>query len=408
MKFPIKSLACVSALVFSMNAGAEITCGHSYGISTTVDGVSGNMLCSNRSQDFVDLVKNLKKTNPTYTTTSQAEIQGRFNDVDMTLSYAANSTTLNVSAPEININNMTFTGATRKEAERAFTDWLKKSGVIGDIMKYQSEHSSVSPITGAGGMMPTIAATDLGSDFSGNSNISSNTNTMSGNTFDLGLKAGSYSVDGSDERVETMTLPLAYSFDIQNHSGHKLLLSAPLTMYQVGEAKGYHAGLGVGYRFPVNKQWSLTPMVRYTLSGSVDRATVASVMSGSLTSAYTFPVGKFDVSIGNMVGYYKTGKFKAGNYSFDPDIQQTMLRNGVMLSQPVTLKGKKLAVEYSIIDTRYVGGHKPFLSNMQEYGVTVGLHKDEPKTRWSSLRGGVTYMNAKGANGFMANVGYWF
>lgn len=52
------------------------------------------------------------------------------------------------------------------------------------------------------------------------------------------------------------------------------------------------------------------PSVRYTLSASADRATVASVMSGSLMSTYTVPVGKFDVALGNMIGYYKTGKFK--------------------------------------------------------------------------------------------------
>lgn len=414
---------CVGLLMPSVGVATGVSCASSYGIATSVDGVVANTICSDNSQDFIELVKNLKKTNPIYTNTSQVEIRGLFNNVDVMLNYAANEKTLNFSAPEININNMAFTGATRKEAERAFTDWLKKSGVIGDMMKYQSKHTAVSPITGAGGMMTTMATADLGSNFSGSSNIStdsvtntqhttSSNNTISSNVpsnvLNLGMQAGSYSVEGSDERVNVMTLPLSYSFDIKGHDGHKLLLSAPLTMYKVGSAKGYHLGLGVGYRLPINQQWSLTPMVRYALSGSADRATVASVMSGSLTSAYTFPVGEYDVSFANMVGYYQTGKFKAGDYSFDPNIKQTMLRNGLMLSQPIMLKGRKLAVEYSIIDTRYVGGNKPFLSNMQEYGLTIGLHKDEPKTRWSSLRGGVTYMNAKGVNGFTANAGYWF
>ena len=143
------------------------------------------------------------------------------------------------------------------------------------------------------------------------------------------------------------------------------------------------------------------------LTGSVDRATVSAVYSGSLTSTYQIPVGKFDLAIGNMVGIYKTGKFKVSEYSFNPHVKQTMLRNGIMLSQPVDLKNQKLAVEYSLIDTRYVGGEKPFMKDMQELGITVGTHKDQVG-RLSFLRGGVSFTRAKGSKGVTFNFGYWF
>lgn len=399
------------AMMLSAPVYAEVSCQNSYGIVTTVNGELGQTICSNKADDFIDLVKELKNTNTSYTDTSQAEIQGRFNDVDMTLNYAANSNTLIFSAPELNIAERSFTGSTRKEAQKQFTDWLKKSGVIGEVMNYQAKHSALSPITGVGGVMPTLATNDFNNEMTQASNVNHATNNPSGSgqIVGLGVNAGSYSVKGSAENVDTATLPLSYSFDMKKGSGQKLILSMPLTMYQVGSAKGYHAGFGVGYRYPINQKWTLTPSLRYTLSGSIDRATVASVVSGSLMSTYTMPVGKYDLSFGNMVGYYKTGKFKVGDYSFDPKIKQTMLRNGIMLSQPVSFKGKKLAVEYSIIDTRYVGGNKPFLSSMQEYGLTLGLHKDEPKkSKLSSLRGGISYMRAKNAKGLTANVGYWF
>lgn len=44
--------------------------------------------------------------------------------------------------------------------------------------------------------------------------------------------------------------------------------------------------------FPINERWSLTPGVRYALTGSVDRATLSSVTSGTLMSTYTMPVFK--------------------------------------------------------------------------------------------------------------------
>ncbi|QMT32360.1 hypothetical protein [Alysiella filiformis] len=427
------------SVMLSSSAYAQLSCESSYGVITRVDGVLGQAMCQNQSQIFIDLVKNLEKTNPAYTRTSAAEVQGRFNDVDMTLHYAAHSNTLTFTSPELNIANQTFTGSTRKESQRMFTDWLKKSGVIGQIMNQQAKTSASSPITGAGGMMPSVSSSDFNVGWRDSSNIvathnvalsspanaldsadgtsSANTTSSSNNPssspasmLGLGLNVGSYSIDGSKDNVDTITLPLSYSFNIQEHSGQKIIVSLPITLYQVGKAKGYHGGVGLGYRYPLNDKWTLTPSVRYTLSASADRATVASVMSGSLMSTYTVPVGKFDVALGNMIGYYKTGKFKTGNYSFDPKIKQTMLRNGVMLSQPITLKGKKLAVEYSVIDTRYVGGNKPFLSRMQEYGVTVGLHKDEvaQNKKWSSWRGGITYMRGKNVKGFTGNVGYWF
>lgn len=95
-------------------AQADISCGHSYGIRTTINGHTGEEYCSNKSQTFIDYVKHLKNTHPDYTSASAADIVGRFNDVDMTFSYAAGSTVLHFSAPEIGIEDKTFAGATRK------------------------------------------------------------------------------------------------------------------------------------------------------------------------------------------------------------------------------------------------------------------------------------------------------
>lgn len=416
MNMKLLSRLCAgAALACAGNVYAQVDCSYSYGIQTSVNGAAGGTYCSSDANDFIDYVKNLKNTNTAYTNTSAADVVGRFNDVDMTLSYAANSNLLTFNAPEIGVVGKTFNGATRDDAQDEFVDWLKKDGIIGKIMRYQAKHSPTSAITGAGGLMPMLSETDYNTGMSGTSNINNalgSATTHTGNLLGIGASFGSYSVDGSADKVETMTVPLSYTNKLDKNPNHQVIFTLPVSMYRVGKAKGYHVGLGMAYRYPVTERWTLTPGVRYSITGSVDRATVASVMSGSLMSTYTMPVfnDKFDLTIGNMVGYYKTGKFKAGDYSFDPNIKQTMLRNGVMLSQPVELKGKKLAIEYSAIDTRYVGGEKPFMRNMQEYGVTVGFHRDAvaENSKLSALRAGVTYTNAKGSNGFGFNFGYWF
>jgi hypothetical protein len=77
-----------------------------------------------------------------------------------------------------------------------------------------------------------------------------------------------------------------------------------------------------------------------------------------------------------------------------------------MLSHPVNL-GKKLTMEYSLIDTRYISGDKPFFDQFQEIGITIGSNKGASDAR-SFLRGGLSYMHGTGTNGFNANIGYWF
>ncbi|ULJ63776.1 hypothetical protein [Wielerella bovis] len=416
MTLKLLSRVCAMAmLACAGNAYAEVACSHSYGIQTSVNGVAGQTYCSSNANDFIDYVKNLKNTHEDYTTTSAANVVGRFNDVDITLSYDANSNKLTFNAPEIGVEGKTFEGATRSKSQDEFEDWLKKSGVIGEILRYQAKNSATSAITGAGGLIPTLSETDYNTGMSDTSNISNATNTIttnSGNVLGIGASFGSYSIDGSADKVETMTLPLSYTNKLDRNPNHQMIFTLPVSMYKVGKSKGYHVGLGMAYRYPVTERWTLTPGVRYSITGSADRATVASVMSGTLMSTYTLPVvnDKLDLTIGNMVGYYKTGKFKAGDYSFDPNIKQTMLRNGLMLSQPIMVKGKKLAIEYSAIDTRYIGSEKPFMKNMQEYGVTLGFHRDAvaENSKLSALRAGITYTNAKGANGVGFNFGYWF
>lgn len=341
-----------------------------------------------------------------YTNTSAASAQARFNDVNLQLSYALNSTTLSFNSSAIGVSE-TFTGADRNASEQLFVDYLKKSNVIGKLMKAQALSSATSPITGIGGLMPTMAANDFDSSFSTASQIGHTTTGTTNNLIGIAPSYGSYSVDGTSDRVSTMTLPISYTYRSNSDARRQVTVSAPITQVSVGQAKSYHINPGIAFRFPITDRWTLTPAARYAVTASIDRATVATVISGSLMSTYVIPMNSVDLAIGNMIGYYQTGKFSSGEYSFDPDIKQLTLRNGAMLSQPFYFAGNKLAVEYSLIDTRNVGGDKPFIGDTQEVGITIGNNRSAANAT-SFLRGGITYMHAKSTNGFNVNLGYWF
>jgi hypothetical protein len=122
---------------------------------------------------------------------------------------------------------------------------------------------------------------------------------------------------------------------------------------------------------------------------------------------YIFSLPDYDIAIGNMLAYNQTAKFSAGSYSFDPHIKNLAMRSGVLLSQPVTFKGKKLSLEYSLIDTRYLSGDRPYSKNSQEIGITVGTNKNA-FYETSYIRAGLSFMTAKGSHGFTVNIGYWF
>ena len=408
------------AVIFSANANDLIfdsSCNASYAVQVSVNNGSanssmGNLICSNKSQDFMDYVKHFHQSNPDYTDDSQTTVNGLFNDVPMTLFYAENSTVLVVDAPEIGVYGMTFDGGTRKKSNRLFRDWVKKSGVISEIVKVQDKKSSASTINGISGVIPTTAATDfdLGAFSSNIANTAVNDRGRIEGLVGIMPSFSVMSINGQGDKMKTTTLPLSYTYRFQSNPNQQLIISAPISYYEIGSASGYQGGLGLAYKHPVNDNWSLTPAVRYSMTGSRDRASLATIYTASLTSNYRFDLANdYELNVGNMVGYYETGKFKSGSYSFDPNIQETMLKNGIMLSQPVEIKGSKYAIEYSVIDTRYVGTDKPFMSNMQEYGITFGTHrKNTSESKLSHLRGGLKYTDAKGAHGLTFNFGYWF
>lgn len=172
-------------------------------------------------------------------------------------------------------------------------------------------------------------------------------------------------------------------------------------------ANGYHAGLGVSARIPMTENWALFPAVRYTVTNSVDLNTVAGVYSVSLGSTYRIPMGESAIMIGNMLGYYKTSRLSVGDYSFDPDVKTMALRNGVLYSQPVTLAGRDLAVEYSLVDTRFTGGTKFFVNNTQEISVSLGTNRAADASG-KFFRLGLRYLRGRETHGLSLQGAYWF
>ncbi|PWF49005.1 hypothetical protein C7C56_008950 [Massilia glaciei] len=386
-----------------------VDCTTSFGFRADVNGVAGLTLCDAKVDTFLDTAKNFALSNSGYNNTAAILAQGRFNDVNISLSFAANSPTLSYNFAELGVSGA-FTGATRAQSQELFLAFLKQSDLVGRMLKYQSEHSTASTVTGMGGAIPTLGQADFAVGFEGASQIgaAAQAGGAEGGTpslVGLGLSYGSFSMrDGSD--VRSTSLPLSYTVRNGIDPRRQFVVSVPLSRVTVGAAVVNHGGLGLAYRLPMSDRWTLTPGARYAVSASRDRATATKIYSASLVSTYLVPAGALNFAIGNMVGVYRTGAFRNGGYTFDPDITLTMLRNGVLMSLPARAFGPKLVAEVSLIDTRYVGS-KPFASNTQELGISLGTNKRASNAR-SYTRAGAAILRGKNAKGFTVNFGYWF
>lgn len=396
-------------------AGCELSSSSNYSVALTVNN-SCSTVNADTAESFFKLLdsSNLSKQGLGYNDNSRVRFNSNFNGVTLTLGFAANSTTLTFAVPELGINQ-SFTDTTRDKSVDALEDYLKKNDLIGKIMKLQAASTPKSPITGPGGLLPSSIELDFAQQFDAGSQIVSSTGSSKSTSSDNADNKWALAINASRTQlkdrgtVDTATLPLSYSFNMDFNPRHQLSISMPLTQVTTNGAKSYHAGLGLAYRLPVTDRWSLAPSIRYGIVGSADLASVAAMRGTSLTSVYVLPIQLKDMqlSIGNMVGQYATMKFKTDEYSFDPDIRNTVYRNGLMLSQPVQIGGHKAAVEYSLIDTRYTGT-QIYVKSTQEVGITIGTRREAGDTADSYYRAGVSYFSGKDSNGFKMNVGYWF
>jgi hypothetical protein len=410
MHTSVRPLAFVIGAAFATPVLAQNTppldCQRSFALRADTNGRIGNTICGAKADQFLDALENLGDSNIAYTLTSSALVQGKFADVGLILSYAANSTKLSYNFIELGESG-SFTGPTRVDSQDQFEDFVKKTDIIGRILRYQAQHSATSAITGVGGVITMAGMQDFNTSFDTMSKLAASGDGGSNNNLiGVGLSYGNYSVSGSADRLKTTSLPLSYTIRNDIDPRRQLVLSVPLTLVSIGGAQSVQGSMGIAYRVPLSDNWTLTPGARYGIVASKDRATLATVMSANLASTYAIPMDGFALGIGNMIGYYKTGKFSGSDYAVAPDIALTMMRNGIMASMPTAMFGPKMAAEFSLIDMRYIGD-KPFLDNTQEISFTVGTNRNAANAR-TFVRAGLSYLRGKNTRGLSVNLGYWF
>ena len=359
---------------------------------------------------------------PSYTGNSQLNAVLNFRGLPMSVTAAPNSSAMRLQIPSIGVD-LTFDGGSRDASQTQLEDWFKKNGgdAVNKLMKKLAETTAIDPIAGN----PNSAmAQSVSNDFSrGFLNTASNLRAeaqaaastsvgeKNANTATLAARFGYLSQGGI--KSQSVSLPLGYTFRFQDPQ-QNISVNLPITMVDIEGSKSYSAGLGLGYSHPLTRRWIITPALGYMVTGSPDMASAGQVVSASLTSSYSLPLGRYQISMGNMAGYYRTLRLSIGDYSFDPKIQNYVVRNGLMLYLPTDFLIKETGLELFGIDTRYLGDAL-FIDSYEEVGLSFGRTKVKRKTVGEviknvlvDVRVGVSYIFAQGSHGFTANLGYSF
>lgn len=389
---------------------AQAICDSSnYGLTGTADNdgqISSNTACTSTAAALFDLFSGVSLSSllPTYTDFAMANLDVNFASLPMQLSFLDTGTTLTFNVPDLGITNLQFTGSTRDASIDLLKDYLKKTNLAGDVMRYQASHSPTSPITGINGLIPMTVAQNFDNAFSAPYQDATGEGSDS-NLTGVGVTLGSGTAAGKNTSVAS--LPFSHIWRSKARPGEFVILGTSLTQVNTEGAKAYHAGVGVSARVPMSENWALLPALGYAVTGSADLNTAAGVYSASIGSTYRVGLGLFDLMIGNMAGYYRTSRISVGDYSFDPKIKTLAIRNGVMLSRPIELMGMPMAAEYYIVDTRYTTGTDFFINNTQEYGVSIGTNR-RGDVRTGYFRLGLRYTRGKASDALSLQGGYWF
>jgi hypothetical protein len=403
-------VACIvfgSYLGLSSLASAQ-SCNSLFSANVTTAGSTGQVCVSSIKGLYEAALRDLDGKFPGYTGTEQVTMIAALNGIPASFVFPAGSPTLQVNIPGLNISE-NFAGATREASARLVHDWLKNQEFVrSSLFRAQAQTSAINSFSAPGGILWNAVANDFDSSLGEAATFSAsnqaNTAGATASLLGVGVVLSRHSVSGLT--VSSAAVPLSYTVRNDIDPRRQAMLRGGLGVVDRAGSQSFSGRVSGAYRFPMSDQWALTPSFGASVAGSNDAAYTVGLLQASVTSTYLIEGNGFDVVIGNMLGYYKTVKPPVGKFTVNPDLSQIALRNGFLLSQPITLGGRKMSVEYSASDTRYFDT-SIYQRNSQEIGLSLGTNKSAYTSR-SFFRTNLAYQRAKDARGVVLTVNYWF
>lgn len=409
LRLPSVLLAAVLLAVGASSAAqTRLSCSGLFGafLSSPTQSVQ---VCSTSLQGLYEVgIRDVGASLSSYVGDEAITTAARLNGLAAGASFSKGSASLDFTIPELNIQQ-TFAGATRVSSARLMHDWLNNNAELrGRMLQHQAAHSAINPVTGPGGVLSGAVGLDFGASFdevaTRIATTQANAQSGVGNLIGIGVLVSQHEIAGAT--VRTLSAPLSYTVRNDIDPRRQALLRGSFGVVDSAGTRSHSGRISAGYRFPMSDEWALTPMVGVSLSGSNDNGFYTGVASASIASTYLIERDGFDISVGNMLGYYRSFKPPGVSYGVDPGLQVFAVRNGILISQPVTFGARKMSLEYGLSDTRYLGDAL-YQKSAQDISISLGTNKSVFSVR-SFFRATLALQKVRDGHGVALNVNYWF
>src|SRR5688572_25694060 len=331
--------------------------------------------------DLIELVENLVDSQEAFTPLAGQDVSasltygGVADAVLVSRSAAGTSATLTLPTTGF---TRTFTGATADDVQDQIEDFLLKEGAAeyAKFLRTINEQSVLGVVDGN----PLAGTALLSSDTFNRFGLYRGGMAPVGNVIRGGggtgvnLEGGTAETDVCDGYYANVSFAGLLRFG--DRVG--LSLGPTLTYREVEDAEVYHVGghvaLPIVLVMPGDDEhgivWQVTPAFLSGASGAVDLAAGGTLLGGGVTSSITIPLGdRFAVDIANQISFFEGYSISIGEYDFETDLSQQLLKNGVRLS-------------FALSDAIYVDGsftHSKYLEDaaVEDWispGAGIGLH----------------------------------
>ncbi len=328
----------------------------------TVGAASGQVNASNLVSLKKDLTtEGIQQVIATYTPVSPVQFAINLRGLDSIASFAAASTTLNFAIPSLGITN-TFTGSTRDDSITLLKSYLTDTGSMSKILHAMAKVSPIDPIVGN---PDSLLANMVNENYLAGEHASP-CSCLPNRIKSVGAEYGISWVKGFQNTI--ITLPLYYKNNRLIVPG-SLVLSAPLTLIEVGGAYSLYGSLGGGYQCPITELWDLTLAGRLGFGGSLDLVSASGLALVSVTSDYRLASGcNWVLSLTNLVGWSSSLAIHGSGVDFNYGVQNWEFGNGLKLSLCQLFPQIFSEANLYFIDTSYIGD-KLFIQHYDEIGV---------------------------------------
>ena len=294
----------------------------------------------------IDLVQNLIETQDQF-----AGFQGQaftasldYGGVPDAIQFSRNAagTSATVTIPSTGFSR-TFTGSNEQEVLDEIEDFLLKEGAseYARFLRTVNEQSMLGVVDGnpraATAMFSDDAFFKFGLHRSPTDAGSLASGTPGGTGLRLDFRAGLDDTEAGDGYHVTG------SFSSVSRIGDRvgLALSAPFSYREVEGAEVFAGGLEFSLPIVVLSPfggrgvvWQLTPTVYGGAAGSEDLAAGGTLFGGGGTSSLSIPLGgSAALTIGNGFYFHEGYSIHIGEYEFETDLSQQVMKHGIMLTQ---------------------------------------------------------------------------